>query len=80
MTASRSYLEKQEGIQSRHHPSAIQFLELTDTTANTRHTVLITHQEKDQPHPQVSMSATYTIHWVKTNDGWRIRQRDFYRD
>ncbi len=78
--ASRNYLKSQEGRRSRHHPSAIQFQELTGTTATTRHTVLITHCEGDEPEPRVSMSAIYIIHWEKADGIWLIKQRDFYRD
>ena len=78
--ASRSYLETLEGIQTRHHPSGIQFLELTETTATTLHTALITQKEQGEPQPKISMSATYKIYWTKNQDNWLIRQRDFYKD
>lgn len=78
--ASRNYLKNQEGRRSRHHPSGIQFQELTATTATTRHTVLITHSEGDEPVPKVSMSAVYIIQWQKADGTWLIKQRDFYRD
>ncbi len=78
--ASRSYLETLEGIQTRHHPTGIQFLELTDTTATTLHTALITQREQGEALPEISMSATYKIYWTKNRDSWLIRQRDFYKD
>lgn len=77
---SRNYLRSQEGRRSRHHPSGIQFQELTETTAKTRHTALIVHTEGDEPAPMVSMSAVYVIKWVKVDGTWLIKQRDFYRD
>ena len=80
LQASRSYLGGLEGIQTRHHPTGIQFLELGGDRATTRHTVLVTHAAEDGRKVEVSASGTYTMQWIRTREGWRIRQRDFYRD
>jgi len=61
--------------QSRHHFSALVFLELTENLAITENMALITHQTVDDLAPVIRSSGIYRNTWVKTKVGWRIKKR-----
>ena len=65
--------------QSRHHMSALVFLELTDDHAVTENLVLITHQTAGAP-PIVRSTGIYRNTWVKTDAGWRMSERILHTD
>lgn len=61
--------------QTRHHFSALVFLELTPDHAVTENMALITHQTADDTAPFISASGIYRNTWTKTPEGWRIAER-----
>ena len=61
--------------QTRHHMSALVFLELSSDSAVTENMALITHQTADDPAPFISASGIYRITWRRTAQGWRIAER-----
>ena len=58
--------------QTRHHFSALVFLELSTDAAITEHMALITHQTADDRAAFISGSGIYWNTWKKTAQGWRI--------
>jgi hypothetical protein len=62
------------GIISYHHQSGIFFDELTTDSAKVR-TMLIITTHAPGKNPQIFMTGTYEDLWVKTPDGWRIKNR-----
>lgn len=65
----------EEGAKGGHHQSGLVFLELTETTAETKNMVIGTRQTASESAPVVSFAGTYFDSWVKTSDGWRIKHR-----
>jgi len=61
--------------QSRHHFSALVFLELTENTAITENMALITHQTSNDTPPEIRSSGIYRIQWRKTESGWLMHNR-----
>ncbi len=61
--------------QTRHHMSAIVFIEMTVDAALTENVVLITHQTALDSVPRVVSSGVYRNIWRKTNLGWKIARR-----
>ncbi|MDA1091801.1 MAG: nuclear transport factor 2 family protein [Acidobacteria bacterium] len=61
--------------QTRHHFSALVFLELTPDHAVTENMALITHQTADDTAAFISASGIYRNTWKKTAEGWRIAER-----
>ena len=61
--------------QTRHHMSALVFLELSSDSAVTENMALITHQTADDPAPFISASGIYRITWRRTAQGWRMAKR-----
>jgi hypothetical protein len=66
--------------QTRHHFSALVFLELTSDHAVTENMALITHQTADDNAAFISASGIYRNTWKKTPDGWRIAERVLFTD
>ena len=66
--------------QTRHHFSALVFLELTTDAAVTRNMALITHQTADEPAPFIRSSGIYRNTWRKTDQGWKIADRVLFAD
>jgi len=73
--ARNSHTNRLGDRQTRHHMSALIFLELTATTALTENMALITHQTQASGAPFIRSSGIYTIHWRKTDRGWQIANR-----
>lgn len=65
--------------QTRHHFSALVFLELSDNWAVTENMALITHQTANNP-PAIASSGIYRISWRKTGQGWRMEKRILLSD
>ena len=61
--------------QTRHHFSALVFLELSTDSAVTENMALITHQTADDRAPFISASGIYRNTWKKTDQGWKIAER-----
>lgn len=66
--------------QTRHHFSALVFLELTPDSAVTENMALITHQRAEDRAAQISSSGIYRNTWRKTPDGWKIAERVLFGD
>ncbi len=66
--------------QTRHHMSALVFLELSTDSAITENMVLITHQTADDRVPFISGSGIYRNTWRKTAQGWKIAERVLFTD
>ena len=66
--------------QTRHHMSALVFLELSTDSAITENMVLITHQTADARVPFISGSGIYRNTWRKTAQGWKIAERVLFSD
>lgn len=78
--AQRSHQGRLADRQTRHHFSAVVFLELTETTAVTENMALITHQTADDVTAFISGSGIYRNSWRKTAQGWRIERRILFTD
>lgn len=66
--------------QTRHHMSALVFLELSGDMAVTENMVLITHQRVDDRTPFISGSGIYRNTWRRTDRGWQIAERVLFTD
>ena len=66
--------------QTRHHFSALVFLELSTDAAITENMALITHQTADANAPFISASGIYRNTWKKTRQGWKIAERVLFTD
>ena len=66
--------------QTRHHFSALVFLELSADSAITENMALITHQTADDRTPFISASGIYRNTWKKTGQGWKIAERVLFTD
>ena len=66
--------------QTRHHFSALVFLELAPDHAVTENMALITHQTADDNAAFISGSGIYRNTWKKTPEGWRIAERVLFTD
>ena len=66
--------------QTRHHFSALVFLELTADSAVTENMALITHQPIGQAATHITASGIYRNIWRKTAGGWRIAERVLFND
>jgi hypothetical protein len=66
--------------QTRHHFSALVFLELTADSAVTENMALITHQRAEDDAARISASGIYRNTWKKTPAGWRIAERVLFGD
>ena len=66
--------------QTRHHMSALVFLELSTDVAVTENMALITHQTADDRVPFISGSGIYRNTWRKTDQGWKIAERVLFTD
>ena len=66
--------------QTRHHFSALVFLELTADSAVTENMALITHQPIGQSAAHITASGIYRNIWRKTAGGWRIAARVLFND
>ena len=73
--AKRSHEGRLADRKTRHHFSALVFLELSESTAITEHLALITHQTADSRIPFITASGTYRNTWAKTDRGWKISKR-----
>ena len=65
---------------SRHHQSGTVFDALTSETAQTRTTVLVTHQRTGEVSPRPMLTGVYHDRWLKTVAGWRFAHRAAYVD
>ena len=63
---------------TRHHMSALVFVELTEDTAVTENMVLVTHQTAAAPY--INGSGIYRNKWRKTNQRWKISERVLFID
>ena len=59
---------------TRHHQSSPVFIELDETTALTRTYLMVTVVEGGQP-PALGLTSIYEDRLVKTEEGWRIKER-----
>ncbi len=66
--------------QTRHHFSALVFLELTADSAVTENMALITHQVAGDSAAFISASGIYRNTWKKTPQGWKIAERILFND
>ncbi len=66
--------------QTRHHMSALVFIELTQDTALTENMVLITHQTEADAAAYINGSGIYRNTWRKTDEGWNIARRVLFTD
>ena len=66
--------------QTRHHMSALVFLELSTDVAITENMALITHQTEGDSAPFISGSGIYRNTWKKTTRGWKIAKRVLFTD
>ena len=66
--------------QTRHHFSAVTFLELSTDQAVTENMALITHQTAGSNPPFISSSGIYRITWRKTQQGWMMVHRILFTD
>ena len=78
--ARRSHQGRLADRQTRHHFSAVIFLELTADHAVTENMALITHQTAGSNPAFISSSGIYTITWRKTNEGWKMMRRVLQSD
>ena len=66
--------------QTRHHFSALVFLELSADSAVTENMALITHQTADDRAPFIASSGIYLNTWKRTDHGWKIAERVLFTD
>jgi len=66
--------------QTRHHFSALTFLELDSSHAVTQNMALITHQTAGSDPPFINGSGIYRITWRKTTAGWKMTNRVLHSD
>ncbi len=66
--------------QTRHHFSALVFLELTVDSAVTENMALITHQTAGDSAAFISASGIYRNNWRKTPQGWKFAERILFTD
>ena len=78
--AKESHQGRLADRQTRHHMSALVFLELSADRAVTENMALITHQTADDRVPFISGSGIYRNTWKKTDQGWRIAERVLFTD
>ena len=78
--AKESHQGRLADRQTRHHMSALVFLELSTDHAVTENMALITHQTADDSVPFISGSGIYRNTWKKTQQGWRIAERILFTD
>jgi hypothetical protein len=78
--AQRSHQGRLADRQTRHHFSAIVFLELSNEHAVTENMALITHQTADSNAPFIRSSGIYRISWRNTPQGWQMTHRTLFSD
>lgn len=78
--ARQSHTGRLADRQTRHHQTAVIFLELTATTARTENMVMVTHQTIDDRAAFISTSGIYRNTWRKTEKGWKIASRALHVD
>lgn len=78
--AKEAHTTRLANLQTRHHQSALIFLELSENSARTQNMVLITHQAKSDKAPVLKYSGIYKDEWRKTSQGWRLLHRALYLD
>ncbi len=78
--ATTSHQGRLADRQTRHHFSALVFLELSTDAAITENMALITHQTADDRAAFISSSGIYRNTWKKTAQGWRILERVLFTD
>ena len=78
--AIQSHTGRLADRQTRHHQTAVIFLELTATTARTENMVMVTHQTIDDRVAFISASGIYRNTWRKTDQGWKIASRALHVD
>ena len=78
--AIQSYEGRLADRQSRHHMSALVFIELTEDSALTENMVLVTHQVSTDAAPEILGSGIYRNTWRRTDEGWKISQRVLFFD
>ena len=78
--ASASHHGRLADRQTRHHMSALVFVELSANAAITENMALITHQTADDRAPFISASGIYRNTWKKTNHGWKLAKRVLFTD
>lgn len=78
--ASRSHQGRLADRQTRHHFSAVIFLQLSADQAVTQNMALITHQIAGGNPPFISGSGIYRITWRKTQQGWKMTRRVLHSD
>ncbi len=76
--AKQAHEGRLSDTQTRHHMSALVFVELTEDTAFTENMVLVTHQTTAAPY--INGSGIYRNKWRKTNQGWKISERVLFID
>ncbi|MCE7998833.1 MAG: nuclear transport factor 2 family protein [Rhodobiaceae bacterium] len=77
--AKASYDRRLKDRQSRHHFSGLVFEELSEDTALTEHTFLVTHKMAGKA-PFIVASGTYRLRWRKTGDRWLMSHRTLFAD
>ena len=78
--AQQSHAGRLADRQTRHHISALVFLELTEDSAVTENMALITHQTAADSAAFIRSSGIYRNTWEKTPSGWKIKKRVLYTD
>ncbi len=78
--ARQSHQGRLADRQTRHHFSALVFLELTEENAVTENMALITHQRAHDRAAFISGGGIYRNYWEKTDDGWLIGKRVLFSD
>jgi uncharacterized protein (TIGR02246 family) len=78
--AKQSHEGRLADRQTRHHFSALVFLDLATNTAVTENMALITHQTADDSAAFIRSSGIYRNSWEKTVNGWRISKRVLFTD
>ena len=78
--ATTSHQGRLADRQTRHHFSALVFLELSADSAVTENMALITHQTAGDSAAFISASGIYRNTWKKTAQGWKIAERVLFTD
>jgi len=78
--ATTSHQGRLADRQTRHHFSALVFLELATDSAITENMALITHQTATDRAAFISASGIYRNTWKKTAQGWKIAKRVLFTD
>jgi len=78
--ASESHQGRLADRQTRHHMSALVFVELSANAAITENMALITHQTAADRAPFISESGIYRNTWKKNSRGWKLAKRVLFAD